>query len=185
MKAYEKAAALRQADLQIVTGLVDAYLADSKPQKAVDYLRQAKQQLAEPATAGSSSGASSIEGPSTSSSSDGSSSSTSGAAEQAQAQQQQPVKPLDDVSLDLMLAKTYTRWRGHDNDVLATYDASIAAHPEDFRVYLAKGRWLREQGRRGDAERMFIQAKFYARDNPASAALVQRLAADPVLAMED
>ena len=38
-----------------------------------------------------------------------------------------------------------------------SYDALITRFPEDFRGYLAKGVWLRDKGRRADAERMFLQ----------------------------
>jgi tetratricopeptide (TPR) repeat protein len=58
--------------------------------------------------------------------------------------------------------KAYAAWRGHDQDALAAYDTLIGAFPTDFRGYLAKGVFLKERGRQGDAERMFLQAKFYA-----------------------
>lgn len=61
--------------------------------------------------------------------------------------------------------KAYAAWRGHDQDALAAYDTLIGAFPTDFRGYLAKGMFLKERGRQGDAERMFLQAKFYAPDN--------------------
>jgi len=69
------------------------------------------------------------------------------------------------VAIELLLAKTYSSWRGHDTAALATYDALVARFPEDFRGYLAKGVFLRDQGRRADADRMFLQAKFYAPEN--------------------
>eukprot|EP00775_Hariotina_reticulata_P001571 gene1571-1910_t len=50
-------------------------------------------------------------------------------------------------------------------DALAAYDTLIGAFPSDFRGYLAKGIFLRDRGRQGDAERMFLQAKFYAPEN--------------------
>jgi len=50
----------------------------------------------------------------------------------------------------------------------------INEHPEDFRGYLAKGIILKENGKSGDAERMFIQAKFFAPE--AAKALVDRYA---------
>ena len=34
--------------------------------------------------------------------------------------------------------------------------------PDDFRAYLAKGLLLNNQGRAGDAERYFMQARFHA-----------------------
>lgn len=64
--------------------------------------------------------------------------------------------------MQLLLGKAYAGWRGHDADALAAYDALIKAAPGDFRGYLAKGVFLKERGRRSDAERMFLQARFYA-----------------------
>lgn len=61
--------------------------------------------------------------------------------------------------------KSYAAWRGHDQDALVAYDTLIGAFPSDFRGYLAKGIFLRDRGRQGDAERMFLQAKFYAPEN--------------------
>jgi hypothetical protein len=40
-----------------------------------------------------------------------------------------------------------------------SYDALVARFPEDFRGYLAKGVYLRDKGRRADAERMFLQVR--------------------------
>ena len=65
----------------------------------------------------------------------------------------------------LAAGKAYAAWRGHDTDALAAYDTLIRAFPEDFRGYLAKGMFLRDRGRQSDAERMFLQAKFYAPDS--------------------
>jgi tetratricopeptide (TPR) repeat protein len=76
--------------------------------------------------------------------------------------------PLPSASLPSLRAatgKSYAAWRGHDQDALAAYDTLIRAFPEDFRGYLAKGMFLRDRGRQGDAERMFLQAKFYAPDS--------------------
>lgn len=61
--------------------------------------------------------------------------------------------------------KAYAAWRGHDQDALAAYDTLTRAFPTDFRGYLAKGMFLRDRGRQSDAERMFLQAKFYAPDS--------------------
>lgn len=72
---------------------------------------------------------------------------------------------IGDAELALLLAKTYAQWRGHVPDALAVYDSLIEARPEDFRAYLAKGLLLKEQGREGDAQRYFIQAKYYAKEN--------------------
>ncbi|CDY57945.1 BnaA07g38440D [Brassica napus] len=66
-------------------------------------------------------------------------------------------------SVELLLGKAYSDW-GHISDAIAVYDRLITDHPEDFRGYLAKGILLKENGSRGDAERMFIQARFFAPD---------------------
>ncbi|XP_010472726.1 PREDICTED: uncharacterized protein LOC104752315 [Camelina sativa] len=75
------------------------------------------------------------------------------------------------IQVELLLGKAYSDW-GHISDAVAVYDQLITAHPEDFRGYLAKGIILRENGSRGDAERMFIQARFFAPDK--AKALVDR-----------
>ncbi|KAJ4884717.1 Tetratricopeptide repeat (TPR)-like superfamily protein [Raphanus sativus] len=70
---------------------------------------------------------------------------------------------LDPIQVELLLGKAYSDW-GHISDAIAVYDRLISEHPEDFRGYLAKGIILKENGSRGDAERMFIQARFFAPD---------------------
>eukprot|EP00250_Pteridium_aquilinum_P012289 c20629_g1_i1 orf=280-1575(-) len=65
------------------------------------------------------------------------------------------------VQINLLLGKTYVEW-GHISDALAVYDAIIKGNPEDFRGYLAKGILLKDQGQNGEAERMFIQARYFA-----------------------
>mmetsp|Transcript_17032 Transcript_17032/g.43203 ORF Transcript_17032/g.43203 Transcript_17032/m.43203 type:complete len:462 (-) Transcript_17032:186-1571(-) len=80
------------------------------------------------------------------------------------------------VEADLLLARVYAAWPGHTNDALKVYDSLIAEFPDDFRGYLAKGVLLRSNGQKGDAERMFIQAKYLA---PKEArAVVNRVAAE-------
>eukprot|EP00877_Chromochloris_zofingiensis_P008322 jgi/Chrzof1/3743/Cz13g07090.t1 len=229
--AYEKAVALDANDQQVLTGLVDAYIADGKFTKAVAQLRGrlAANPIPPPAVASTAAAASSssssdrsstsppdaastdaaqtapavvaavaaepnqvtgtasdeaaasseqavaeaaattaattsiepataAQGPSTTAeaaaeSSSGSSTSSSG---------QRAAKRLDPVAVQLLLGKTYAAWRGHDTDALGAYDQLIGDHPQDFRGYLAKGVFLKERGRHADADRMFIQAKFYA-----------------------
>uniref|UniRef100_A0A7S0X244 Uncharacterized protein n=1 Tax=Chlamydomonas leiostraca TaxID=1034604 RepID=A0A7S0X244_9CHLO len=190
VKAYEQAVALRGNDLQIATGLVDSYIANAQQAKAVEYLKQLRTKAPSvsalgvaavdaPAATSSSSApevlaapelqASRSEAGSAGSSSSSEAASTSGAGSDAQQPGQRapgaPIRPLDPVSIELLLAKTYSGWRGHDVDALATYDALIARFPEDFRGYLAKGVYLRDKGRRADAERMFLQARFFAPEN--------------------
>ncbi|CAN8233786.1 unnamed protein product [Cochlearia groenlandica] len=70
---------------------------------------------------------------------------------------------IDPIQVELLLGKAYSDW-GHISDAVAVYDRLITDHPEDFRGYLAKGIILKEHGSRGDAERMFIQARFFAPD---------------------
>ncbi|CAL9131259.1 unnamed protein product [Musa textilis] len=67
----------------------------------------------------------------------------------------------DPIQVDLLLGKAYSDW-GRVSDALAVYDQLISKHPDDFRGYLAKGIILKENGSVGDAERMFIQARFFA-----------------------
>eukprot|EP00877_Chromochloris_zofingiensis_P008320 jgi/Chrzof1/3741/Cz13g07070.t1 len=65
-------------------------------------------------------------------------------------------------SIQLLLGKKCAAWRGHDTDARGAYDQLIGDHPQDFRGYLAKGKFPKERGRRADADRMFDQANFYA-----------------------
>ncbi|KAK7349064.1 hypothetical protein VNO77_06118 [Canavalia gladiata] len=78
---------------------------------------------------------------------------------------------LDPVQVELLLGKAYSDW-GHVSDAVAVYDNLISTHPDDFRGYLAKGIILKENKNIGDAERMFIQARFFAPDK--AKALVDR-----------
>ncbi|XP_020395891.1 uncharacterized protein [Zea mays] len=85
----------------------------------------------------------------------------------------QKPQDIDPIQVDLLLGKAYSDW-GHISDAISVYDKLITDHPEDFRGYLAKGIILKENGKAGDAERMFIQAKFFAPE--AAKALVDRYA---------
>ncbi|CAJ2656575.1 unnamed protein product [Trifolium pratense] len=78
---------------------------------------------------------------------------------------------LDPIQVELLLGKAYSDW-GHVGDAIAVYDQLISTHPDDFRGYLAKGIILKENKNIGDAERMFIQARFFAPDK--AKALVDR-----------
>lgn len=71
---------------------------------------------------------------------------------------------IDLVQVDLLLGKAYSDW-GKISDAVSVYDQLISRHPNDFRGYLAKGIILKENGNIGDAERMFIQARFFAPEN--------------------
>ncbi|WJX48586.1 hypothetical protein P8452_35129 [Trifolium repens] len=78
---------------------------------------------------------------------------------------------LDPIQVELLLGKAYSDW-GHVGDAIAVYDQLISTHSDDFRGYLAKGIILKENKNIGDAERMFIQARFFAPDK--AKALVDR-----------
>ncbi|KAF5191914.1 Ethylene-responsive transcription factor-like protein [Thalictrum thalictroides] len=81
------------------------------------------------------------------------------------------MQDIDPIQVDLLLGKAYSDW-GHVSDAVSVYDRLISLHPDDFRGYLAKGIILKENGKLGDAERMFIQARFFAPDK--AKALVDR-----------
>nr|XP_023922912.1 uncharacterized protein LOC112034333 isoform X2 [Quercus suber] len=66
------------------------------------------------------------------------------------------LQQVDPVQVELLLGKAYSDW-GHISDAVSVYDRLISSHPDDFRGYLAKGIILKENGKDGDAERMFIQ----------------------------
>ncbi|PRQ51863.1 putative tetratricopeptide-like helical domain-containing protein [Rosa chinensis] len=78
---------------------------------------------------------------------------------------------VDPIQVELLLGKAYSDW-GHISDAVSVYDRLISSHPNDFRGYLAKGIILRENGKGGEAERMFIQARFFAPEK--AKALVDR-----------
>ncbi|GMY38268.1 Tfp pilus assembly [Fagus crenata] len=81
------------------------------------------------------------------------------------------LQQVDPIQVELLLGKAYSDW-GHISDAVSVYDRLISSHPDDFRGYLAKGIILKENGKVGDAERMFIQARFFAPEN--AKALVDR-----------
>ena len=163
----------------MLTGLADAYIANAQPAKAIDYLTalKATRAAAAPPLSASAKTPSSSEASSSSkaappvkaatptstpaSPASASPTSTSAAPTSpppaAAAADATPGSSVDAAALDLLLAKVYSSWGGHDNDALAAYDGLIKALPEDFRGYLAKGLFLKEHGRKADAERMFLQ----------------------------
>jgi len=189
--AYEKAAALRYDDLQIQTGLADARIAEGAQGAAVEALLALRSRVAAspPARAGAPAPAPSTfsspatfpdAGPAPDVRAGAPSASKPAAPPPAQPARPQRA-PLDAVSVELLLAKVYGAWRGHDAEALATYDRlTREVAPEDFRGFLARGVFLKERGRRADADRMFLQARFLA---PASRqGFVQQMAgANPVL----
>lgn len=58
--------------------------------------------------------------------------------------------------------QVYSQWDRHDGEAMAVFDGLTQKHPEDFRGHLAKGVLLRKEGRKGDAQRAFLQARYNA-----------------------
>ncbi|KAK1272226.1 hypothetical protein QJS04_geneDACA004461 [Acorus gramineus] len=77
------------------------------------------------------------------------------------------VNGIDPIQVELLLGKAYSDW-GHVSDAVSVYDRLISVYPDDFRGYLAKGIILKENGKVGDAERMLIQARFFAPEKAKS-----------------
>ncbi|KAK1294494.1 hypothetical protein QJS10_CPA16g00594 [Acorus calamus] len=77
------------------------------------------------------------------------------------------VNGIDPIQVELLLGKAYSDW-GRVSDAVSVYDRLISVYPDDFRGYLAKGIILKENGKVGAAERMFIQAKFFAPEKAKS-----------------
>ncbi|KAL0056221.1 hypothetical protein WJX82_008908 [Trebouxia sp. C0006] len=78
-----------------------------------------------------------------------------------------------ETEISLLLGRVYAQWPGHDGQALDIYDKLIQKNPDDFRGYLARGVLFRGEGRQGDAERMFLQARYIAPKE--SRALVDRV----------
>lgn len=210
VQAYEKVVELRTAgtasssgsgpvsgDLQVYSGLVDAYIANGEYNKAAGFLTDVRGKALTPAAAKAAAeaaassyasstsslaastssaaaalpGTASLQAPdltsppsSSSDSSDATSSASSSAPSRSSTtaasttfSTRSSATPIDTTGVDLLLGKVYAAWRGHDNDALAVYERAIETSPEDFRPYLAKGLFLKERGRKADAERMFLQ----------------------------
>ncbi|XP_078432426.1 tetratricopeptide repeat (TPR)-like superfamily protein isoform X2 [Wolffia australiana] len=136
--AYRKASSVSETvNFEILRGLTNAFLAANKPAEAVQALLSAREILK------SGSGDSSV---------------LSGMSKE------KDLDIIDPIQVDLLLGKAYSDW-GHVGDAVAVYDQLISTYPNDFRGYLAKGIILKQNGNSGDAERMFIQARFFAPDN--------------------
>ncbi|KAI3803279.1 hypothetical protein L1987_31429 [Smallanthus sonchifolius] len=143
MKDYEgSAAAYRSSakisnkmDFQVLRGLTNALLAAKKPDEAVQILLATRDSLEREKS---------------------NQENTGGDDSQIDEQSQ-----LDSIQVELLLGKAYSDW-GHVSDAVSVYDQLISSHPNDFRGYLAKGIILKANGKIGDAERMFIQARFFA-----------------------
>ncbi|KAJ0076000.1 hypothetical protein Patl1_35250 [Pistacia atlantica] len=84
---------------------------------------------------------------------------------------EEELQKVDPIQVELLLGKAYSDG-GRVSDAVAVYDRLISNYPNDFRGYLAKGIILKENGSAGDAERMFIQARFFAPER--AKALVDR-----------
>ncbi|KAG8080903.1 hypothetical protein GUJ93_ZPchr0007g3665 [Zizania palustris] len=136
-------------DFDVLRGLTNSLLAANKPDQAVDVILSCRQKLIEKSQTRLANLA---------------------ATNDDSAPKSQDV---DLIQVDLLLGKAYSNW-GHISDAVAVYDNLITEHPEDFRGYLARGVILKENGKAGEAERMFIQAKFFAPD--AVKALVDQYA---------
>ncbi|KAK3015907.1 hypothetical protein RJ639_007643 [Escallonia herrerae] len=160
--AYKRSAMVsKTVDFNVLRGLTNALLAASKPDEAVQVLLASRQQLD---TRKSNSGDLVA---------DGSVSVTDSL--------------VDPIQVELLLGKAYSDW-GHVSDAVSVYDQLISSHPDDFSGLLGKGLFihnsyrflstygiiLKENGKFGDAERMFIQARFFAPEK--AKALVERYA---------
>lgn len=130
-------------DFEVLRGRTNALLAAKKPDEAVQFLLASRERLGK----------------------ENSDAKTESSTGETQSQK------VDPIQVDLLLGKAYSDW-GHIRDAVSVYDQLISSHPEDFRGYLAKGIILKENGNVGDAERMFIQARFFAPEK--AKALVDR-----------
>ncbi|KAJ6317159.1 hypothetical protein OIU76_012835 [Salix suchowensis] len=147
--AYRISAAVsKTVDFEVLRGHTNALLAAKKPDEAVQVLLASRARL----NSGKSSGVD-IK--------------VDGNGMEIESQE------VDPIQVDLLLGKAYSDW-GHVSDAVSVYDQLISSHPDDFRGYLAKGIILKENGNVGDAERMFIQARFFAPEK--AKALVDRYA---------
>ncbi|KAK4427502.1 hypothetical protein Salat_1519100 [Sesamum alatum] len=135
--AYKSAErASNSVDFEILRGLTNSLLAAKRPDEAVQVLLASRKHLNKEKSKGNDDG-------------------TVSTAEMR--------SDVDPIQIDLLLGKAYSDW-GHISDAVSVYDQLISSHPDDFRGYLAKGIILKENGNIGDAERMFIQARFFAPD---------------------
>ncbi|KAK3180364.1 hypothetical protein Dsin_032868 [Dipteronia sinensis] len=151
LKDYEGSAAAyrlsamasKDMNFELLRGLTNALLAAKKPDEAVKVLLDARERL-------------------------NAEKSDIVKADNNMGTEQQKVDPIQ---VELLLGKAYSDG-GRVSDAVAVYDQLISSYPNDFRGYLAKGIIFKENGRFGDAERMFIQARFFAPEN--AKALVDR-----------
>ncbi|KAG1679666.1 hypothetical protein FOA52_006183 [Chlamydomonas sp. UWO 241] len=196
MAAYEQAAALQPNDIEVLAGFTDASIANNTQAQSIELLTKLKATAPDPpspATSSAASGDASTSGKAAAPAKAAAAPAKAGLAaapplkaEEAADDGDAPssTQPVDSVSLDLLLGKVYSSWRGHDNDTIATYDELIKRVPSDFRGYLAKGLFLKEQGRKADAERMFLQARYYAPQS-RQAFIKEMSGSNPVIDLPD
>ncbi|XP_078169648.1 tetratricopeptide repeat (TPR)-like superfamily protein [Carex rostrata] len=134
-------------DFEVLQGLTNTLLASQKPDETVKVLLSAREKINKQVQQ------------------------NAAASVNSNSEDSQNKPNIDPVQVELLIGKAYSDW-GHLSDAVAVYDELISKHPNDFRGYLAKGIILKQNGKVGDAERMFIQAKFFAPE--AAKALVDR-----------
>ncbi|XP_050103018.1 uncharacterized protein LOC126582837 isoform X2 [Malus sylvestris] len=135
LKDFEESAAAfkvsssmsKDLKFEVLRGLTNALLAAKKPDEAVQFLLASHERM-------------NVDKPDT----------------KAGSSATETNSQVDPIQVELLLGKAYSDW-GHISDAVSVYDRLISSHPNDFRGYLAKGIILRENGKAGEAERMFIQ----------------------------
>ncbi|KAK9082695.1 hypothetical protein Scep_029166 [Stephania cephalantha] len=137
--AYKSAASVSETvELEVLRGLTNSLLAAKKPDEAVQVLLASRERL----------------NTENSNKNNFDSAVTSG-------NEAKDSQKIDPIQVELLLGKAYSDW-GHVSDAVSVYDQLISKYPNDFRGYLAKGIILKENGKVGEAERNFIQARFFA-----------------------
>ncbi|KAJ3683539.1 hypothetical protein LUZ60_013766 [Juncus effusus] len=145
ISAFKKSLSLSdKIDFDVLQGLTNTLLAAQKPEEAVQVLLSAREKINKENTENSA---------------------------DLNSENAQNNPKVDPIQVELLIGKAYSDW-GHLSDAVSVYDKLISDHPDDFRGYLAKGLILKQNGKTGEAERMFIQARFFAPD--AAKALVDR-----------
>ncbi|KAK9087984.1 hypothetical protein Syun_030378 [Stephania yunnanensis] len=140
--AYKSAVSVSETvELEVLRGLTNSLLAAKKPDEAVQVLLASRERL----------------NTGNSNKNNFDSAVTSG----NEAKDSQKIDPIQRY-LTFLLLKTYSSDWGHVSDAVSVYDQLISKYPNEFRGYLAKGIILKENGKVGEAERNFIQARFFA-----------------------
>ncbi|XP_017253259.1 uncharacterized protein LOC108223480 isoform X2 [Daucus carota subsp. sativus] len=137
--AYKSSAAMAKSlNFKVLRGLTNALIAAKRPDEAVQILLVLRERLH--------------------------SEESQGVANKVDDSAVGELVEVDPIQVELLLGKAYADW-GHVSDAVSVYDHLISSHPDDFQGYLAKGIILKENGNVGAAERMFIQARFFAPQN--------------------